>query len=264
MAYEAQGVTFDGTNDYLLRGADLTGNANSKIFTGSLWLRRNTTGSTQRIGAGALGRWQIEFISSTDVIKFECENASNVIILDCRSSAITDANWHHILWSFDLSNASNRHIYVDDASDLASVLTYTDDTIDYTVTNHSIGAQVNANSKFNGDLADVWIDFAQYIDFSVEANRRDFIGPNGGTIDLGSDGSTPTGTAPIMFFSGATSTWHTNDGTGGGFTENGAIADASTNPPTEPDGGRIMSSLVGPGGLVSPGGIAGRGGGLVG
>lgn len=233
MTYEAQGVTFDGTNDYLLRGGDLTGNADGQIFTGSVWFRRNSTGSQQRIGGGQFGRWQIELLSATDEVKFECENGSGSVILQVNSSAVTDSGWHHILWSFDLSNASNRHIYLDDASDL-SVTTYTNDTIDYTVSQHAIGAATNGNFKFNGDLADVWIDFDQYIDFSVESNRRDFIGPNGGTVDLGSDGSTPTGTAPIMFFSGTTSTWHTNDGDGGGFTENGALTDAATNPPMEP------------------------------
>src|SRR3546814_7073174 len=45
------------------------------------------------------------------------------------------------------------------------------------------------------------------------------------------DGSTPTGSAPLVFLSGATASWHTNKGTGGGFTENGALTDAATDPP---------------------------------
>ncbi len=44
-------------------------------------------------------------------------------------------------------------------------------------------------------------------------------------------GSDPKRTKPsIMFFSGVTSTWHTNDGTGGSFTENGALTDCATDP----------------------------------
>lgn len=47
-------------------------------------------------------------------------------------------------------------------------------------------------------------------------------------------GGNPTGTDPLVFFSGATASWHTNQGSGGGFTENGALTDAATNPPSEP------------------------------
>jgi hypothetical protein len=32
-------VFFDGSNDYLTRGADLVGNADSKVFTLSLWAK---------------------------------------------------------------------------------------------------------------------------------------------------------------------------------------------------------------------------------
>ena len=71
---------------------------------------------------------------------------------------------------------------------------------------------------------------AEYLDISVENNRRKFIDADGFPVDLGSDGSTPTGIAAIMFFSGATVSWHTNDGSGGGFTENGALTDAATSP----------------------------------
>src|SRR3546814_310645 len=35
--YQPQGVNFDGTNDYLTRGGDLTGNADSKLVTGAFW-----------------------------------------------------------------------------------------------------------------------------------------------------------------------------------------------------------------------------------
>src|SRR3546814_17811034 len=82
------------------------------------------------------------------------------------------------------------------------------------------------------DGADLWLDPGTYIDLSVTANRRKFVGSGAATsVDLGADGSTPTGTAPLVFLSGATADWHTNKGAGGGFTENGALTDAATDPP---------------------------------
>ena len=64
----------------------------------------------------------------------------------------------------------------------------------------------------------------------MEANRRKFIDVDGKPVDLGSDGSTPTGTVPLMFFSGPTDDWHINKGSVGGFTETGAFTDAPYSP----------------------------------
>src|SRR6185295_18112501 len=43
-------------------------------------------------------------------------------------------------------------------------------------------------------------------------------------VSLGSNGSTPTGSAPLVFMSGDISAWFTNKGTGGGFTLSGTLA----------------------------------------
>lgn len=242
MAYEAQGVNFDGTNDDLERGADLTGNADSKLFSGSLWFKiaaSNNRVIAQNPGNGYEVKW-----TASDVLTIRGENAAGTDIFDINVGTVTDTtSWHHLMWSIDLSDTAKRHAYLDDVDSLVVAL-YNDDTIEFTATNHFIGQNSAGGNRYSGDLADVWLAPGQFIDLSVTANRRKFIGPNGGAVDLGSDGSTPTGTAPLMFFSGATATWHTNDGTGGGFTENGALTDAATNPPTEPGAAPPKGSLM--------------------
>ena len=40
----------------------------------------------------------------------------------------------------------------------------------------------------------------------------------------------PTGKSPDICLTGPTEDWHTNKGTGGGFTENGALTDAASQP----------------------------------
>ena len=85
----------------------------------------------------------------------------------------------------------------------------------------------SGSNKFNGDLADFWLDPGTYIDLSDPANRRKFRDASGNPVYLGADGSKPTGTAPDIFLSGNTEDWHTNKGTGGGFTENGALTDSA-------------------------------------
>ena len=54
---------------------------------------------------------------------------------------------------------------------------------------------------------------------------------NGISENLGSDGSTPTGTAPILFLNNPASTWHTNLGTGGGMSLTGTLV-AGTDAPS--------------------------------
>jgi hypothetical protein len=57
-----------------------------------------------------------------------------------------------------------------------------------------------------------------------------FFSAAGKPVALGADGSTPTGTAPRIFFSGDNSSFATNKGTGGSFTLTGSLTNASTSP----------------------------------
>ena len=77
-------------------------------------------------------------------------------------------------------------------------------------------------------MADLMMWPGTYLDFSVEANRRLFISAAGKPVDP-AVAVAALGT-PIVRFSGPTASWHTNKGSGGGFTENGALTDASTSP----------------------------------
>ena len=165
---------------------------------------------------------------TSNKLRFSGKNPSGTNILNIESSAITDTtNWHHALFSVDMADTAKRHLYIDDVLD-KTVLTYADDLIDLTGTIHTFGSQPTI-WKWDGCMADVWFGYGQYIDFSIDANRLKFIDV-GNPVDLGSDGSTPTGVAPLIFFSGATAAWHTNKGPGGGFTEFGALTDCGAFP----------------------------------
>ena len=89
-------------------------------------------------------------------------------------------------------------------------------------------------APWNGDIAEVY--YAQeYVDLSVQANREKFIsgtGTGAKPVDLGNDGSIPTGTQPLIYFRGAKDTWNagTNAGSGGDFTMSGAVVDSSNEP----------------------------------
>lgn len=238
MAYTANGVDFDGTNDYLLRGADLTGTTDTKVGTLSFWFRFDSlVSSVARIlhagpSSGSKGVFSFGRRNNGRIFidGLQIGDTSSTLKLETKTDLTTGA-WHHLIAAWDVSGAGKGHIFVDDVDDEDTGLTIlVDRNLDYTHQNWAIASDVFAGFKYPGCLADLWFD-ENYLDVSVEANRRKFIDGSGNVVDLGSDGSAPTGTAPIIFMSGVTSSWHTNDGTGGGFTEVGAIADCSDDPP---------------------------------
>jgi len=132
-----------------------------------------------------------------------------------------------------LADTTKRHLYVNDVSDLL-VAVYVNEIINYTVESWVVGASSTGTFKFNGAIAELWFNMGQYLDFSVEANRRKFISATGKPVNLGSDGSTPTGVAPIVYqrINGgdAAAGFATNLGTGGNFSVVGSLDIASTSP----------------------------------
>ncbi len=223
-------AAFDGINDYLSRGAGLTGASDSKLVTFSTWLYPDV----ENLGVG--DQWIFEdsggagednrcVLLTSGQIEFTFANAAGTTILRVVSTAPLRFNrWHNILLSCDLSDVTKRWLVINDEVDTTAAWdTYTDDTIDFTKTNFSIGAETSASNKLMGRLGDFWFEDGLYIDFSKEPNRRKFISNRLGPVDLGSNGENPTGSDPIIFLSGAYTSWQTNLGTGGGFTENGEL-----------------------------------------
>ncbi|AMX93626.1 MULTISPECIES: hypothetical protein [Mesorhizobium] len=82
---------------------------------------------------------------------------------------------------------------------------------------------------YSGGMAEFWWAPGQFVDFSDSEVRAKFMSA-GKPVDLGADGSTPTGTAPAVFLSGDAATFGTNKGTGGVLTPTGTLTNASTSP----------------------------------
>lgn len=81
-----------------------------------------------------------------------------------------------------------------------------------------------------GGRADMWIAIGQYLDFSNPAVMAKFRDGDGKPVFLGEDGLLPTGVAPTVFFSGDSTGYATNRGTGGAFSVVGTLANAATSP----------------------------------
>lgn len=238
-SYVAQGVNFDGTNDYLTRGAAMTGAADSKLWTGSFWIRINVAPATNAVILGSVAtlggvayRTRIQHQASDNKVVFvgmRADGTANADLLFRTNTAISSfpTAWLHLMWSVDRADTAKRHLYLNDVSDLL-VNSYIDNPTDFTLGDWAVGAAPDGTTKSNADIADLMHWPGVYVDLSVAANRRLFINGNGKPVDpaiaIGALGT------PIIALHGPTATWETNKGSGGGFTENGALTDSSSGP----------------------------------
>jgi len=230
-------VNFDGTNDQM-NNSTPSGFVNGKTGIFSCWLKLgggdgvqqifwndNVTGQRIQISRTTGNNWQIVG-----------KNSAGTTILALSSSGGTLAvtgGWRHILASWDLVNTLGK-VYVDDV-DLTVATTLTNDTIVYS---SGLPVQMGGNSsnaaRLNADVAEFYLAYNQFLDFSFVANRRKFWLPSLHPVNLGADGSLPTGVQPTAYFrcdkAASASTFATNLGSCGNMTIVGALTTSGTNP----------------------------------
>lgn len=143
--------------------------------------------------------------------------------------------WFHILISaFTNATAGNKiaKIYVNDVD-----VTNTSDLVGPVVVPFNGQSFLIGTDGFGGhdilDASDWWIANQSLLtgnDIS-EATRRKFISADGKPVYLGANGELPTGTAPLIYFSGDEATFgQPNLGSAGSFTPTGALTNASSSP----------------------------------
>ena len=230
---EPLGVDYDGTNDYLSRATDLTGNADGKTFTFSCWMYQDRDNDFYPYTNGRNNVGTFNFYS-----RVETDGKLNVAgygtggsaskVLDLELNGIPENTFVNVLISVDLANASNRHVYINDVDYTSSVSfgNYTNADISFseafahTIANRWI---FNTADKFaKGRLAGVYLDYT-YRDLSIEANRRLFIDDDGLYV-------TPPTTGIISVPMDDPADPGRNDGTGGNFTLNGVVARSGRGP----------------------------------
>lgn len=222
----------------LTREAGYTGASDSSTGILSMWVRptyygsqyiQNTSQTVNLYHSALTAKFTLDLSDSTALKAFRVR--SNV------GYVFTDPEYVHILISWNTNfSAGNKlaHFYVNDVN-VKEVL-YDGDSafnVDYTQANWAIGLTSLADynsSSITSDISEYYFAPGQFLDFSIEANRRSFITADGDPSPLGTDGSFPTGTAPIAYFSGTIDQFNYNRGTGGNMTVNGIIRDAVTTP----------------------------------
>lgn len=237
LGYGASGLDaadFDGSNDWI-QLATLSGQTGTqKTGTLSFWVRFDGGDGALQYILRTAGVPSSAIAITRNVgndLTFAIHTSSNGDVeFDSASTYTASATWYHFLASWDAGN-SVAHLYVNDSSDITGA-TFTDGTID-SYANWTIGSDPSGSDKLNGALAEFYYS-EEYIDFSVETNRRKFISAGGRPMYLGADGSTPTSSVPLIYLhldEAETANNFALNATGNGdFTVNGALSTASTDP----------------------------------
>lgn len=224
-----------GSPEWLTRGAGFTGAADSKQLTISVWLAKRTVDSVNyRILTSDNSVAFLQFYIGAGnklTLTVPGTGGTNVISVTATTDYLASDGWVHTLISFDLSNSSNRFYYRDDVAQSPTWGTYTDAVMDFTLSDWGVCALVGGSQSRSMDIADLQIWFGQYLDLSIEANRRLFIDANGKPVDpataiavLGTPTLQLTDPAPASYI---------NLGSGGGMTINSGPLFAGTDSPSD-------------------------------
>ena len=234
-------VDFNGSNQRITFSNATLSNSSTGIF--SVWFRQDIADAAAHTiwDDGSTSAYiQLRYASNKG-LDFNLRSLAGDIYRyrSANDSYNSTGVWHHFLASWDVNAAAGArtvHIYEDDSDNTGSALSITDTGSAYSVYYNGGGGSsalgVTGTSDFwNGCLAEVYFAPNQYLDLTVEANRRKFRSPTGSPVSLGADGSTPTGVAPYLYLQNPASTFNINSGSGpDGTVVNGPLSGCSTIP----------------------------------
>lgn len=224
-AYTANSTTFT-TNSYQTATQASLGLSDSKVGIVSFWIKPDSNsfvGGTKYVQNNLGGRLDIRFEPATGVSTIIGKNSSGSTIFQVTASTggeFSAGNWYHVLASWDLaSGIASTHYYINGVNRKKTGGTATDDFIDH-ANGNSIVVGDHYAGGYSGCISEFYYNLSESIDFSSQANREKFA-LSGVPVDLGSDGSTPTGTSPEVYLKSAYSSFEVNSGSGGDFTVTG-------------------------------------------
>jgi hypothetical protein len=235
--YTANGVHFDGTNDSMTI-ASLSGIADGKKGIVSFWFKMTGGDGNFQI------LWETDDQTAFTVQRFnngkwlvngaDSGNATTLSILSSTTYTSSMSDWAHFAASWDgAAGSPYAYMFVDGVDVSSSVTIPSGNDIDYNEAGGDwhFGNRVGGSLKVDMDIAEFYFNTAEALDISNATNLQKFRSAGGAPVSLGSDGSTPTGTAPIVYLKGPAASWPTNAGTGCNFTASGTITDSADNPP---------------------------------
>lgn len=199
--------------DYMTTGVP-SAFSDAKTYTFSAWIKFDGgDGVRQDLFRNSSGRFQLNR-TTTNTFNLTGSTIGGTPTLNAATSVtkIAADGWFHLYICIDMANSSNRHIYFDGVED-ASVTwaTYNNNAIDGLGSFVRFLAGDTGSNSMNASVCEWWLDDT-YLD-----SPSSFRSAGNKPIDLGSNGQTPSGTAPAFYYSltGSGSSW-VNDSSGNG------------------------------------------------
>jgi hypothetical protein len=242
--YNVDAVYFDGAT-YVGRSSAIVGAPSSgRKMTFSCWIQAignppsgqsgmllAITASGGGGGATTIARSGTSGSPATTLSTNAYSNSGTTVLRgDSTAGAIPiDGQWHYVAFCGD-GDAGTASSIVDGV--VTSGFGGNSASINFAYNTARIGRFIGSGSLpnwLNAYIAEFWWD-TSYIDLTNPANLAKFRSPSGKPVFLGSDGSLPTGTAPLLYFSGDSTDFPTNRGTGGAFTVSGTLTTAPNSP----------------------------------
>lgn len=227
--YFTDAVEFDGTNDFLLRGA-LTSVVDGKFGILSCWFNLSAGDSVNRTIFASNTARILLYIPTNNRPQLQIFDTSGaqVVSFATLGAVLANTGWHHFLagWRGDTGIGA---MYLDDVLQ-DNIIGSSVNDLEYTETNYGFGGRVTGSQKITGCVSDFYFNTVDYLDFEQVANRRKFITEELKPVDAGENGTTPTGNQPAIFFKGDNENYHQNLGYGGAFTVNGSLENCASAP----------------------------------
>lgn len=217
--YAPNALCFLSADSSTTRNSNYTGLVDGKLGIVSFWYMSDQAG-LPHVAGGVQGSF-VEFLHDSSggwtIILLKIGGGDAIGSYSSIALGHNGDNiWHHFMASWDSNVACNTHMYVDGVDSLSGP-TVCDQAadIDYTRTQHFYSSIGGGSQNWSGGLADMYVNYDEYIDLSILANRRKFISAANEPVFLGADGSAPTGTAPLGYLKNVAATANVNSGTGG-------------------------------------------------
>lgn len=221
-------VDFNGASN-ATRTSDFTGLSDSSTGIFMCWVRNDTTSNKIVITNGGGGGFAVA-LDTTIGISLSASAAS----INITSSALSTGTWYQILAAWNTNFTSGNRIFQLYINDVANGTVSGDSggafQVDYTSGAWAVGSGTSGGQYYDGCMAEMYFAPGQYLDISVSANRRKFIGVDGRPVFLGTTGSLPTGVAPILYLRNPPASFGTNSGTGGDLLVSGTLTACSSSP----------------------------------
>ena len=232
--YTASSIDYSGTNQNVTFSASaVTMSGAGKVFTISVWVNPDTDGTTLFFTQGRTGtsgpQWRLAR-QTDNSIQLLMQDSTPATILNMATAAnVAEAadGWVHFFCSLDLANTGNRSVYINGSSAAVTWTTYTDAVLALDRTHLYIGTDDSNGGDVDGQVAELWVDDAYWVGATYISS---FIS-GGNPVNLGSDGSTPTGSAPDLYMRFISGSLGVNSGADGGT---GTLNGPPTSGPTFP------------------------------